>query len=227
MASDATPGDWTVDGFVRITDLQLSRKGLTLRGTRLPAAVYADKGFEFVKEGKGATVEIDALLDSGNVTFEQANAVLSKIFLTASDHLEEVVPDYWKPCFTRAFAGGQAGCRISPELLVVPGVSNLVAKSPEPMPGTLRGTKPPRVLQHQEPAFTEFARRVKVQGTVSLRLAVDATGVPNNIRIIVPVGCGLDEQARRTVAGWRFSPAERDGQPVTSEIAVEVNFHLY
>jgi hypothetical protein len=31
----------------------------------------------------------------------------------------------------------------------------------------------------------------------------------------------------RAVEGWRFKPAEKDGQPVSVEIAVEVDFHLY
>jgi outer membrane biosynthesis protein TonB len=29
------------------------------------------------------------------------------------------------------------------------------------------------------------------------------------------------------VTKWRFSPAEKDGQPVAVELGVQVDFHLY
>jgi TonB family protein len=224
-AFNATPGDWTVDGFVRINDVQLG-KGLTLHGTRL-LAVTGGKEFHFLKEKKGPPLAIDTLLDSGSLTLEQADAALSRIFLTTADRLEDAVPGHWRPCFTTAMVGGRAGCHFSAELLAVPGVSNLEAKNPEPMPQMGRGTKPPAIRRQDDPPFTELARREKIQGTVILRLGVDATGTPTNIRIVIPIGGGLDEQARRSVQTWRFSPAEKDGKPVPTEIAVEVNFHLY
>jgi len=56
---------------------------------------------------------------------------------------------------------------------------------------------------------------------------VDKKGVPTNIRISNPVGCGLDVKAVQSVQGWRFKPGEKDGEPVAVAIAVEVDFHLY
>jgi TonB family protein len=38
---------------------------------------------------------------------------------------------------------------------------------------------------------------------------------------------GLDEKAIEAVNRWRFRPGTLDGQPVATQIAVEVDFHLY
>jgi periplasmic protein TonB len=68
---------------------------------------------------------------------------------------------------------------------------------------------------------------MKYQGTGVLGLTVNQEGVPTKVYVLTPLGCGLDAQAVRAVEGWRFKPAEKDGQPVSVEIAVEVDFHLY
>ena len=86
---------------------------------------------------------------------------------------------------------------------------------------------PPKVLNQHEPAFSESARKAKYQGTVVLGLVVDPSGNPAKVHVMKPVGCGLDDKAVQTVETWKFKPAEKDGQPVAVEIAVEVDFHLY
>jgi protein TonB len=40
-------------------------------------------------------------------------------------------------------------------------------------------------------------------------------------------GTGLDEKAIEAVKSWRFRPATLNGQPVATQIAVQVDFHLY
>ena len=90
-----------------------------------------------------------------------------------------------------------------------------------------RGVSPPRVLSQTNPEFSEEARKAKFQGTVVVWTVVDKKGVPTNIRISNPVGCGLDVKAVQSVQGWRFKPGEKDGEPVAVAIAVEVDFHLY
>ncbi len=58
-------------------------------------------------------------------------------------------------------------------------------------------------------------------------LILDKTGQPRNIRIVRPLGLGLDQNAVEDISMWRFDPAKKDGEPVNVEIAVEVDFHLY
>jgi TonB family protein len=89
------------------------------------------------------------------------------------------------------------------------------------------GASPPRAIYSPEPEFSEEARKAKYQGTCTLGVVVDANGHPTNIRILSALGMGLDEKAIAAVKTWRFDPAMKDGHPVSFEIAVEVDFHLY
>jgi periplasmic protein TonB len=89
------------------------------------------------------------------------------------------------------------------------------------------GTTVPQVIYNPEPSFSEDARKAKAQGTVLLLLVVGKDGRPYDIRVGQSLGMGLDEQAIAAVTRWRFRPATKNGQPVASQIAVEVDFHLY
>jgi TonB family protein len=86
---------------------------------------------------------------------------------------------------------------------------------------------PPRVTYAPPAEFSEAARAAKYQGTCILKLIVGADGNPRNIRVINPIGMGLDEKALEAVRTWKFQPALKDGKPVAAEIAVEVDFHLF
>lgn len=70
-------------------------------------------------------------------------------------------------------------------------------------------------------------QKVKYTGTVLLNLIVDSTGLPQDVRVIRPVGLGLDQKALEAARQWRFMPALRNQmQPVPVMITVEINFRL-
>jgi TonB family protein len=94
-------------------------------------------------------------------------------------------------------------------------------------PAGKMGATVPEMIYNPEPSFSEEARKAKVQGIVLLLLVVGKDGRPSNIRVGQSLGMGLDEQAIAAVTRWRFRPATRNGQPVATQIAVEVDFHLY
>jgi TonB family protein len=60
-------------------------------------------------------------------------------------------------------------------------------------------------------------------GVVVLYAEVSVDGIPQNIRVIRPIGQGLDEKAVEAVKKWRFEPAVRDGKPVPVVTALAVN----
>lgn len=99
------------------------------------------------------------------------------------------------------------------------------AESPRFRPG--KGVSPPKPIFNKDPEFSEQARSAKYQGTVVLSLVVDKMGQVQNIRVLNPLGFGLDKKAVEAVSKWQFKPGIKDGEPVAVELAVEVDFHLY
>jgi protein TonB len=98
---------------------------------------------------------------------------------------------------------------------------------PGPFPAGTHGVTVPTIVYNPEPSFSEEARKSKTQGVVTLILVVGKDGRPYNIRVGQSLGMGLDEKAIEAVSRWRFRPATFSGQPVATQIAVEVDFHLY
>lgn len=89
------------------------------------------------------------------------------------------------------------------------------------------GVSAPILISRIDPQFTEEARRAKVNGASVLSVVVDTTGHPQNIRVVRPLGFGLDQKAIEAVQQWRFQPGLKDGKPVNVQIGLEVDFRLY
>jgi protein TonB len=88
------------------------------------------------------------------------------------------------------------------------------------------GVSRPELIFKPEPEYSEEARKAKFQGTVLLSIVVMADGSTSNIRVIRPLGLGLDEKAIEAVRKWKFRPSLKDGNPVAVHANVEVNFRL-
>jgi TonB family protein len=87
-------------------------------------------------------------------------------------------------------------------------------------------TRTPQLIYQEEPQYSESARRAHIQGYVRLRIDVGLDGRPTNIRVVQPIGMGLDENAIDAVKRWRFRPALIGDRPVVAPALVEVGFHL-
>jgi TonB family protein len=257
VSGSAVSGDWTVDGFVRLTSLDLHGQRLTIQAERLSLGntgqdfqfqQYFDKNKKKDKDEeendkKEHRLRIEVEFD--RITAEKADAALSRIFLTAQDRLGELVPDYWKPCVLVASTGKGGkeynACAFPPEFASIPGVVYSADETTKPDEAGVgetnasggpilrlgKGVTVPKVISQKEPEFSDPARRAKYQGVVVLSIVVDKTGQVRNIRIWKPLGFGLDQKAVETVSKWQFNPGTKDGEPVSVRLAVEVNFHLY
>jgi len=84
----------------------------------------------------------------------------------------------------------------------------------------------PVLISKTEPEYSEEARKAKYSGTVLLSLVVDANGLPRDIKVVRPLGLGLDEKAIEAVQKWRFRAGVKGGRPVATQATIEVSFRL-
>lgn len=89
-----------------------------------------------------------------------------------------------------------------------------------------KGVVAPKALRRVEPEFTSQARHAQIQGTVILSIVIEKNGHPSGIRVLSPIGFGLDESAVDAVSKWEFVPAQKDGRPTRMSAIVEVNFRF-
>jgi len=101
-----------------------------------------------------------------------------------------------------------------------------VGESGDGRPGS--GAYPVKCVYCPDPEYTDEARKAKLQGTVTLRVLVNADGRAGRVKIIKGLGLGLDERAMDMVRQWRFEPA-RDAarHAITEWVTVETTYRLF
>lgn len=89
------------------------------------------------------------------------------------------------------------------------------------------GVSEPVLVYSVDPEFSDEARRAKYQGICIVELIVDAQGNPQHVRVVRPLGMGLDEKAVQAVKQYRFKPAMFHGHPVPVMVDISVDFRIY
>jgi TonB family protein len=84
----------------------------------------------------------------------------------------------------------------------------------------------PELLTFVEAVYPAAALDAAVEGTVVLRLSIDADGAVTNAEVMNPAGYGFDEAALTAALRFHFSPARKGEIRVPSRIAYEYEFHL-
>lgn len=82
------------------------------------------------------------------------------------------------------------------------------------------------ILEKPQPAYTEEARRLRIEGTVRLRVVFGAAGQIRVLSVVQGLGHGLDEAAIQAAEAIRFRPARRDGRPVDAPAVIQIQFQI-
>ena len=82
------------------------------------------------------------------------------------------------------------------------------------------------ILEKPRPIYTEEARRLRIEGTVQLRVVFGAAGQIRVVGVVKGLGHGLDEAAVQAAEAIRFRPARRDGQPVDAPALIQILFQI-
>jgi hypothetical protein len=88
-------------------------------------------------------------------------------------------------------------------------------------------TQKARVLSKPEPVYTESARKYRITGTVVLRALFSADGKVTDIYAIRKLPHGLLGASIAAARGISFTPAVKDGHPVSMYMELQYNFNLY
>jgi TonB family protein len=88
-------------------------------------------------------------------------------------------------------------------------------------------TQRARVLEKPEPSYTESARKFSITGTVILRAIFSSNGEVTIVHVMRRLPHGLTQQALKAARKIRFTPAQKDGRPVSMWMQLEYNFNLY
>lgn len=76
------------------------------------------------------------------------------------------------------------------------------------------------------PSYTKEARRLGIQGFVTVKVLLSARGEIARVRVVKGLRAGLTENAIRAACKMEFKPATKDGQPVAQWLTAEYVFRL-
>ena len=85
---------------------------------------------------------------------------------------------------------------------------------------------PLKILSKPNPGYTAEARRLKIEGDVTLQVRFTASGQVDVLRVVQGLGYGLDQLAQQAARRIQFRPATRDGRPVDEVTMIRVTFQL-
>jgi TonB family protein len=84
------------------------------------------------------------------------------------------------------------------------------------------GVVPPRIVRRVDPRHP--GGDAAPGGTVLLDAVIEDDGIPRVVRVVRSISWEMDEAAIEALEQWRFSPAEKDGEPVKVRMDVEMKF---
>ena len=133
---------------------------------------------------------------------------LDKIFAADLTDLVPSMPFYWQ--------------RYAQEHLLPGGMADKTKRPKPQLPAHMV-----QVIEQPEAEYTDTAKGLNLTGISTIHITVKEDGSIRDPYIVYPLGLGLDEEALRAIAHYRFKPAtDTNGIPVAMELNIEVNFQL-
>ena len=90
------------------------------------------------------------------------------------------------------------------------------------------GVTLPVELRKGSPQYTAEAVRARAQGSIIVECVVQPSGTCSDFRVkrSMNPAFGLEAEAIKAAAQWRFRPGMRDGQPVPVLVSIEIVFAI-
>jgi len=84
----------------------------------------------------------------------------------------------------------------------------------------------PVPIKKVDPRYSATARRMKVEGTVSLYGIIRSDGSVVDVQVVRGLHDELDQNAVEAFRRWRFEPGQKNGSAVALEVVIEIPFRL-
>lgn len=209
-------GTWTVAQF-RVEKVKIRPSDFELRGSRM-ALIY-DQKKDVVVFSKLSDQEIKVKAPPAAITESTLNDLTGEIFVSLKQE-PQAVPDYWRDLVSGNVESEKLenGTKIY-RLKTTQGPSVPAAEGVR--------TQHPKPIKQPDPEFSPLARALHYQGSCLLRVVISDLGTVEDVRILRPLGLGLDELAVEKIKTWTFSPGTLDGKLVKALVNIEVTFHLF
>jgi len=243
---------WTTNGVLLVDRIELTPEKISIAGRRI-FILFGKKGLVLLEFKRlkcrdspplSPSIKTEISLGQPINSAEQARAVLSRVFALNTAGLFDSLPDFWR----RYLAGHLRydsslkkdeefywNDHIEERLIAGQSIeatgksrpADEEAEKPVFHVGKDDQVKAPEPKFTRAPAYSEIAQYEKYQGIVVMNVVVGSDGGVHNVRLVRPIGMGLDEIARDTVQTWRFRPATHNKEPVAVEMNIEAAFDLY
>lgn len=82
------------------------------------------------------------------------------------------------------------------------------------------------IISKPTPAYTDEARKLKIEGEVLLEVVFEASGKVRVVRVVRGLGHGLDENAVRAAEQIHFKPALKSGAPTDFTATLHIVFQI-
>jgi TonB family protein len=209
----ANSGPWTLAG-VEIKGIGITAQGIEIVGSRM-GTLY--------KDGKPRAIKVSKLMiqvskpTSNTETKAAIDLILAKVFIDPAEDLRPMLPEFW-----RYYLSGTDSQSRSAAWQAILAKAPVVPLRPKDFPaGKLTA---PHAVYSPDPQFNKEASSRHIDGVSVLSAVIDPLGTPGEIAIMRPLGMGLDEQAVSMLKQWNFKPGTLNGQPVPTEVNIEVSF---
>ena len=220
-------GSWTVYGRMDVKKVSVTSDRLVLEGDQV--VFESNKKKEPLRPvHQRDHVKVTIRLDRALTSQDEALSVIGRVFALTPQDMVNAAPALWRSYLAKELQVSQDVKSEPPKGDGTTRIDLDDARAAPPVVFKLgKEVTAPRAEFAPEPEYSAFARKRRLQGTVTFDVLVDSAGKIGKIVIVHPLGLGLDEAAADTISTWRFRPAMRDGQPVACAFNIEVDFHLY
>ncbi|MBI4471915.1 MAG: energy transducer TonB [Acidobacteria bacterium] len=228
-------GKLTWHNSLEVTDVTLKQRQIKIRGYRVYLQYKrAERRFFGIRSEERVEIEITT---AGNLSDPAViSKEIDKAFLRSDEPYAENLEGYWKPFLQCLSNPKLEDCQYYERRMSQSDVLDLGQKDDSNLPPPVlknpnlhrvgNGVTAPKIRSRVDPNYTRAALAAKGEGTVIFEAIVSKAGRAEILRIIRPLGFGLEEAAADALRKWTFQPSLRDGNPVDVLISIEVNFNL-